>query len=65
MPSEPLDLVEAVARRPKMYTLGGTYEEVVMFLEGYISGLAVGHMSSPIFHDWYEFHNWLKHKVSQ
>ena len=32
------EIVEAVCRRPKMYTATGTFNEVVAFLEGYALG---------------------------
>ena len=34
--------VLAVLARPTMYTMGGSYAEVVAFLEGYFSGVAHG-----------------------
>ena len=34
-----LSFVEAVCKRPKMYTLTGTIEEVITFLHGFYSGL--------------------------
>ena len=33
------ELIRAVFQRPKMYTTGGSYPEVIAFLDGYFSGL--------------------------
>lgn len=41
MPGQPAAFIEAVLRRPTMYTLSGSYGEVIAFLEGYFSGLAI------------------------
>ncbi|MBK7706173.1 MAG: hypothetical protein IPJ30_10415 [Acidobacteria bacterium] len=30
-----IEIVEAVCRRPRMYTVNGTFEEVVCFLDGF------------------------------
>ena len=38
-------MISAVLARPKMYTILGTYEEVVAFLDGYYSGAGI---SSPL-----------------
>lgn len=50
---------EAVLLRPKMYTLGGTFEEAVAFLEGYFSGMAKGNPSVPPVSQWSSFRDWL------
>ncbi|WP_435017520.1 hypothetical protein TA3x_005134 [Tundrisphaera sp. TA3] len=35
--------MRAVARRPKMYTTDGTYEEMIAFLDGFYGGMAKEH----------------------
>jgi hypothetical protein len=50
---------EAVLLRPKMYTLGGSFEEVVAFLEGYHSGLAKGNPHACSVDQWTPFCEWL------
>lgn len=42
-----VSFVESVLRRSAMYTLNGRYEEVIAFLEGYISGLAQSNACVP------------------
>ena len=37
-----LEYVEAICKRPKMYTPNGSFYEVVSFLEGYSTGANVG-----------------------
>ena len=39
---EAITITEAVVRRPKMWTVGGTLEEVIAFLEGYT--VAISHL---------------------
>lgn len=34
------EFIEAVLTRPAMYTMGGSYEEVVAFLDGYLTAAA-------------------------
>ncbi|WP_157202715.1 hypothetical protein [Calidithermus chliarophilus] len=38
-----VDLFEAVMERPGMYTLEGTYQEAIAFLEGWEAGFVKGH----------------------
>ena len=59
----PDTFVGSVLFRPKMYTLDGTFEEVISFLNGYYSGLAkcrVGMLSDD---DWTPFRYWLVEKL--
>lgn len=51
---------ESVMLRPKMYTLGGSYQEVVAFLEGHISGLAKFDADLDIVREWWSFREWLE-----
>lgn len=58
------DFTKSVLSRPKMYTLEGSFTEVVAFLQGYYSGLA----KSPEGLDyttkyWASFEYWLAHEV--
>ncbi len=46
-----LSFVAAVCRRPTMYTLGGTFAEVVSFLEGFFSGEARAEARSTAAHN--------------
>jgi hypothetical protein len=55
--------VEAVLLRPRMYTLGGTFEEAVAFLEGYFSGMAKGNPSAAPVLQWASFRNWLSESM--
>ncbi|MBK7706071.1 MAG: hypothetical protein IPN69_18695 [Acidobacteria bacterium] len=52
-----IEIVEAVCRRPRMYTVNGTFEEVVCFLDGFGLGsdLATGQTHSI----WTNFGKWL------
>lgn len=50
----------AVFLRPKMYTIGGTFEEVVAFLEGYYSGMAKANPYCPPVPIWGDFVESLK-----
>ena len=56
--SPSVSFTEAVLLRPKMYTLDGTFNEVVAFLEGYYSGLAKGNPYIPSVRQWVSFHDW-------
>lgn len=65
MGNDPRDVsfIEAVFRRPKMYTIDGSFEEMVAFLEGYFSGLAKS--QSPLrLNAWGEFQVWLSAKYN-
>lgn len=61
-PIEPrvVTFIEAVFLRPRMYTLGGSFAEVVSFCEGYASG-PVPHMIgyAEKADSWYPFCRWL------
>jgi hypothetical protein len=50
---------EAVLLRPKMYTLDGSYGEVIAFLEGFFSGMAKhsGGIPPPA-KRWFAFRDW-------
>jgi hypothetical protein len=37
-----IDIVEALCKRPRMYTLNGTFGEIIAHLEGYANGKALG-----------------------
>lgn len=56
---EAVTFPEAVCLRPTMYTLGGTFEEVIAFLEGYHSGVATGNLYAPAVLWWQSFREWL------
>ncbi|MEM7375637.1 MAG: hypothetical protein AAF587_44000 [Bacteroidota bacterium] len=57
------NLIEAAFVRPKMYTVNGTYGEVVAFLKGYYSGIAKiqPEMRETI---WITFCTWLSKKMN-
>ncbi len=57
------DLIEAVLRRPKMYTILGSYPEVVSFLEGYYSGFAKHSLEAQHVLTWSLFRRWLAIKL--
>ena len=59
-----VSFAEAVLLRPKMYTLGGTYEEVVAFLDGYFSGMAKANPYVPPVLQWVAFQQWLAVQLS-
>ena len=59
-PTKVLTLPEAVCLRPKMYTLGGTIEELSAFFEGYFSGLARADLSDARVRRWNSFCEHLK-----
>ena len=54
-----ITLTEAVIRRPGMYTVNGSFAEVLCFLEGYYSGVAKGNYSAPPVVEWSDFRHWL------
>ena len=56
---KPVSFSEAVLLRPTMYTRGGTFAEVVAFLEGYYSGMANGDPYAPLVAEWEAFRGWL------
>ena len=53
------DFIEAVLHRPKMYTLTGSYFEVIAFLEGYYSGLVKSTNGMNESAKWSFFKQWL------
>ena len=57
------DITEAVLTRPKMYTVSGTYLEVVSYLEGYYSGLAKHPLGAQHASTWSLFRQWLAVKL--
>ena len=54
---------DAVLLRPKMYTLEGTFEEVIAFLEGYFSGMAKVNPYAPPDLQWVSFQDWLSESI--
>ena len=55
------EVVDAVCKRPKMYTPTGSFFEVVSFLEGYGSIATAGEYAA---HSAFtRFHKWLFHKL--
>ena len=57
--SETISVVETILLRPKMYTLSGTFGEVVAFLEGYYSGMTQSSANAASAPDWEAFRAWL------
>jgi hypothetical protein len=57
--ADELNFVRAVIHRPRMYTLDGTFEELIAFLEGYYSGVAAVDSTSPRVVAWMSFCGWL------
>ncbi len=57
-------LTEAVLLRPAMYTMNGTFAEVIAFLEGYYSGMAHGNPNAQPAVDWSEFEQWLADRMN-
>jgi hypothetical protein len=58
------DIIESVLSRPAMYTLSGTYGEVVAFLEGYFSGLAKAKDDFSGKYTWTDFLEWLTNELN-
>jgi hypothetical protein len=58
------DFINAVLGRPEMYTMTGSYPEVVAFLEGYYSGLAKSEQGLGEAAKWSSFRQWLCRKFS-
>lgn len=58
------DFTDAVLARPKMYTLNGSYQEVVAFLEGYYSGVAKGRIGLSVVENWSVFREWLAKRLN-
>ncbi|MBW3624429.1 MAG: hypothetical protein KY468_13570 [Armatimonadetes bacterium] len=63
-PSRRISFPESVLLRPKMYTIGGTFEEVMAFLEGFYSGLAKADPHNLSVVEWGIFKTeWLRRKL--
>ncbi len=58
------DMIDAVITRPQMYTLTGSYAEVIAFLEGYYSGLAKHPIGINESARWSAFRQWIITKLS-
>ena len=59
-----VSFAEAVLHRPTMYTLGGSYEEVIAFLQGYFSGMAQHRHEIPSpARRWFAFEDWLRQEL--
>ena len=56
--------IETVLLRPNMYTINGTYGEVIAFLKGYISGIAKVDSNNDIVMEWYGFTKWLSDQLN-
>ena len=51
------DIVDAFCKRPAMYTMNGTFAEIVAFLDGYATGAEV---NEDLYHyRWNAFLKWL------
>lgn len=59
-----VSFLKAVFLRPKMYTLNGTYEEVIAFLVGFYSGMAKGNPNAPPIDTWITFQDWLSERLN-
>lgn len=51
------DIVEALCKRPAMYTMNGTFAEIVAHLDGYAKGAEV--KDGPNHYSWTPFLQWL------
>ncbi|QDT39408.1 hypothetical protein [Stratiformator vulcanicus] len=58
-----LKLLKAAINRPNMYTLHGSYAEIVAFLEGYYSGAALAIPDNPSSQAWSEFESFLSREL--
>ncbi len=58
-----LSFPEAVFLRPRMYTHGGTFGEIIAFLDGYYSGMAKVDPDAPPVDEWAGFREWLARKL--
>jgi hypothetical protein len=54
-----MNMIDAVLARPTMYTMSGSYGEVIAFLEGYVSGVAKTRPYVDIVVEWSSFKEWL------
>jgi hypothetical protein len=59
-----LTFPEAVLFRPKMYTIGGSYLEVIAFLKGYYGGLSKNDPHLEAVKDWITFQSWLSKRMN-
>jgi len=57
-------LTEAVLLRPAMYTMNGTFAEVIAFLEGYYSGMAQVNPNAQLVVEWSDFEQWLADRLN-
>ncbi len=57
-----LDIVEALCKRPKMYTENGTFGEIVAYLDGYSKGKG---LSGGYHYSFTPFRNWLEAKYAE
>ena len=59
---EGISFVEAVCFRPRMYTLNGTFEEVLCFLHGFYTGMITHNtdQKANVFakREWFNFLQW-------
>lgn len=58
-----LTFLEAVLINPAMYTMNGTFEEAIAFLEGYFSGIARSNPYVAPVVEWSAFRIWLAEKL--
>ena len=58
-------LVAAVCRAPKIYTLGGTFPEVVAFLEGFYAALEWRRAAPDESAEWKGFCEWLSERLQR
>ncbi len=56
-------MIVAVLSRPAMYTVAGAYGEVVAFLDGYFSGLSLGHADVASVSQWAEVSTFLSTRL--
>lgn len=54
-----IEFAESVLLRPSMYTLKGSYEEAICFLEGYFSGLSHSSAHHEYADEWSALKRWL------
>ena len=48
-----------IVARPRMYTISGSFDEVISFLNGYFSGLAKSDPYAKPVAEWAHFEEWL------
>ena len=56
------DIIAAICRRPKMYTMNGTFGEVLALLDGYANGARLSPGRSSSFFN--PFSQWLQEKLN-